>query len=327
MSFQAVTWAIGQRAGSPSAKATLWSIANYANENWCAWPSQRLICEESEQSPDSVQKRLPELEERGLIWRIPLRYGGRRTVDFVVLPPSRFFKASLAEVEPLLPRGCSIDPKFAAEYDRDMSPGPCLDVTASCGSAEPALPQTLPQIAVHAAALERQQEPVIEPRNQIDGGGDACAREPLVSSEAVALADEIAAIAGLPDPGQWPPGWCGAAMRVQAFLASGYLPSDLRIGAHAVMANKRDGPPASIEYFKWAFAKARGQREQPVPSAIHPSEGNHAQANRPSPIAAAADRIIGRIDARIAELEAAQACNGAGENDARLLPQDRSLEL
>ncbi len=33
MSIQAVHWAIEQKTGSPSAKATLWSIANYANED------------------------------------------------------------------------------------------------------------------------------------------------------------------------------------------------------------------------------------------------------------------------------------------------------
>jgi hypothetical protein len=50
MSFQAVTWAIEQKTGSPSAKAALWSIANYANENWVAYPKQETIARDSEQS-------------------------------------------------------------------------------------------------------------------------------------------------------------------------------------------------------------------------------------------------------------------------------------
>jgi hypothetical protein len=176
VSFQAVTWAIEQRAGSPSAKATLWSIANYANENWCAWPSQKTICEESEQSADAVQRRLPELEILGHIRRIPLRFAGRRTVDFCILAPSPFFRSPISDIEPLLPRGCSVDPKFAAadrgNADHDegatLQPDSLQDAAADSGNGNiedsaAALPQTLPQIAAHAAALERQQEPVMEP--------------------------------------------------------------------------------------------------------------------------------------------------------------------
>ena len=78
MSHQAVNWAIEQKAGGPAPKATLWSIANYANEHWCAWPSQKTICNESEQSPDSVQRWVRFIEENGLVRRIPLRFAGRR---------------------------------------------------------------------------------------------------------------------------------------------------------------------------------------------------------------------------------------------------------
>lgn len=181
MSFQAVTWAIEQKAGSPSAKATLWSIANYANELWCAWPSQKTICEESEQSPDAIQKRIPELVDRKLIRRVPLRFAGRKTVDFFILAPSPFFRAELGEIEPILPRGCSIDLKrVAANGGNDEGPsgvGPRAesnpDVAADGGNEKTAisaaaLPQTLPQVAAHVAALERQQEPVMEPSEPIE---------------------------------------------------------------------------------------------------------------------------------------------------------------
>ncbi|MFL5093776.1 MAG: helix-turn-helix domain-containing protein, partial [Xanthobacteraceae bacterium] len=179
MSFQAITWAIEQRAGSPSAKATLWSIANYANEHWCAWPSQKTICHDSEQSPDAVQKRLPELVARGLVRRIPLRFAGRKTVDFFVLAPSRFFEASFDEIEPLLPRGCEIDRKRVAadrgngaqqkvaEFRDEPEPSVAgISGNGKEGLAAPTLPLTLPQIAADVAALERQHEPLMEPKNQ-----------------------------------------------------------------------------------------------------------------------------------------------------------------
>jgi hypothetical protein len=95
-----------------------------------------------------------------------------------------------------------------------------------------------------------------------EGGGS----EDKISSEAIKLAEEVAAIAGLPDPAAWPPTWCGAAMRVDVFLREGYIAEDFRLGAKMVMARKHDGPPQSIEYFKWGWAKARGIRESPVPA-------------------------------------------------------------
>jgi len=36
MSYQAMAWAIEQDVESPSARCVLMSIANYANEDWCA---------------------------------------------------------------------------------------------------------------------------------------------------------------------------------------------------------------------------------------------------------------------------------------------------
>jgi hypothetical protein len=159
MSFQAVTWAIQQRAGSPSAKATLWSIANYANDQLVTWMSQKLIAEESEQSPDSVQRRIVELIDMGLVRRIPLHYAGRRSIDFFVLANSPWFASPLAEVEALIPRTHVIAPGFS---DDDTLP-------QTAAATNLPLPQTLPQFAVDATALVRQQEPLAtEPKIERD---------------------------------------------------------------------------------------------------------------------------------------------------------------
>ena len=95
MSHQATAWAIDQITGSPSAKATLWSIASYANADWCSYPKQETIAKDSEQSVDSVQRRIAELVDRKLMRRVKLRRHGRRTFDFLILPPSPFFAASI----------------------------------------------------------------------------------------------------------------------------------------------------------------------------------------------------------------------------------------
>jgi hypothetical protein len=162
MSFQAVTWAIEQKAGSPSAKATLWSIANYATEHWFAWPKQATIANDSEQSPDSVQKRIPDLVAAGLVRRIKLKRHGRRTHDFYILRPSPFFAAGLEELIPFLPRGCDVMEDATADSG-SVEGADCIashddsasDAAAASGSA------TLPQLAVDAAALARQpMEPV-----------------------------------------------------------------------------------------------------------------------------------------------------------------------
>lgn len=67
MSVQAISWALSVKTGSPSAKLVLITIANYADERGVCWPSQHLIARQTEQSIDSVQRRLKELEAEGFL--------------------------------------------------------------------------------------------------------------------------------------------------------------------------------------------------------------------------------------------------------------------
>lgn len=94
------------------------------------------------------------------------------------------------------------------------------------------------------------------------------AREPLVSAEANRVAEEIAALAGFPDRINWPPGWCGAPYRVDAFLREGYHPDILLLAVREVMAGRKAGadPPWSIGYFERQFAKARARQQQGLPT-------------------------------------------------------------
>lgn len=263
MSFQAVTWAIEQKAGGPSAKATLWSIANYANENWCAWPSQHTICRESEQSKDSVQRRIPELEAQGLLRRIPLRFEGRKATDFFILRPSPFFHAELPEIEPLLPRGHSV-------YVESTRSDAAANAAAESGHAQP---QTQPQPAANVAAdcghkksLLGTEEPSSSSARARDGH----------SSEADKIADEIAEIAKVDEVkhGKW--FQAGPALVVQRFLDAGYLRWQLIEGVKRAMATRSEAP-RDINYFKPLWQRVRGETEAAVPSAIPP-----LQSERPA---------------------------------------------
>lgn len=73
MSVQAISWALTVKTGSPSAKVVLLAIANYADASGVCWPSQELIADQTEQSIDSVQRRIKELEDLGLLVRKPRR--------------------------------------------------------------------------------------------------------------------------------------------------------------------------------------------------------------------------------------------------------------
>jgi pyocin large subunit-like protein len=67
MSVQAISWALSVETGSPSAKLVLITIANYADEHGICWPSQELIARQTEQSIDSVQRRIRDLEKSGFL--------------------------------------------------------------------------------------------------------------------------------------------------------------------------------------------------------------------------------------------------------------------
>ena len=86
MSVEALTWAFKQHPGSPSAKLVLVAIANHADEHARAWPSREVLAAYSDQSADTVSRRLRELEADGFIVREErLRADGGRTSDLIRL--------------------------------------------------------------------------------------------------------------------------------------------------------------------------------------------------------------------------------------------------
>jgi hypothetical protein len=100
----------------------------------------------------------------------------------------------------------------------------------------------------------------------VGGGGDA--REPIIRHEAFKVAEELAEVAGVGSPLDWPIGWCGAPGRVEAWMGHGWTRDQIVNGAKVAMANKRDGPPFSVEFFAKPIARFIAQQTAPIPSVV-----------------------------------------------------------
>lgn len=117
MSWQASAWALKQATGSAPAKLVLLTIANYCDENGECFPRQTTIAEHTEQSVDTVQRRLRELERLGLIFRRRSAKGnGWRGADRIVLlhSPEAIAHALHYGYDPAEPAGGEGEPGEAA---------------------------------------------------------------------------------------------------------------------------------------------------------------------------------------------------------------------
>lgn len=141
------------------------------------------------------------------------------------------------------------------------------------------------------------------PEARIADAGDARAKPPLVSPEAQQLADELLVIAGHKLE-FIPPGWCGAAMRVQAWLAE--WPREIIVAAvKGAAARKRGAPANSVQFFENAVAEEFARQSAPLPNveireAKTLTVTHGPSQNRPG------SSLIAALDRRIAEAEIAE---------------------
>lgn len=158
---------------------------------------------------------------------------------------------------------------------------------------------------------------------------------PLVSDSAFEIATELGKVCGFKEPLDWPPAWCGAPMRVQTWLNSGWQRDEILTASREAVGKKRDGPPSSINYFEKPIASFRAKQSAPVPKVeivkqevVHVVQGA-GQSN--SAIIGAADKLI-QGGVRFAPKPSMFPGNSgaASENVVRLLPQggcERSGDL
>jgi|GEM_PF-2987634 len=86
MSIQAIAWAKKQKTGSPTMKAVLVAICDYADERGMAWPSQKRIADDTELNVKSVRTAMQSLEDAGFIRReATQRDDGSRGTDKIFL--------------------------------------------------------------------------------------------------------------------------------------------------------------------------------------------------------------------------------------------------
>jgi hypothetical protein len=86
MSIMALAWAKSQRVGSPTGKILLMCLADYADDEWKCWPSQKTISQEAEVSERATREWLEKLEAAGFISRTRrTRKDGSRTSDLIHL--------------------------------------------------------------------------------------------------------------------------------------------------------------------------------------------------------------------------------------------------
>jgi hypothetical protein len=83
MSWQATAHAVEQKTGSPHSKLILLLLANRADEDGICWPSQNNLADQSEQSADTVQRHLKNLEDGGFIRRVRSRRTRGRWPGFI----------------------------------------------------------------------------------------------------------------------------------------------------------------------------------------------------------------------------------------------------
>jgi hypothetical protein len=185
---------------------------------------------------------------------------------------------------------------------------------------------SLPPIQENATPDEtrtRQERDKLEnTKNTEVTDDDAAPRGALVTPEAMQLAEKLLVIAGH-KADFWPPGWCGAPMRVQAWLNQGWDTGIIVATVTGVAARKR-GPPASrIEYFENAIAEEIARQAAPLPVVeVKPADKLTVTSNGPSgsKIIQAADdlrRKIASFGGRAGEEDGVR--SGEGANPARLL--------
>ncbi|BBF93363.1 helix-turn-helix domain-containing protein [Blastochloris tepida] len=126
--FRIQAWAREQRCGSPAAKIVLMVLAEHADEDGWAWPSVARIAAISEQSEDTVARKLGDLERLGLIAKVPTYAAdGRRTANRYRVNLARTTTDDdVAELRgDRRPAACEADGAPSEEQDVVVAPANC----------------------------------------------------------------------------------------------------------------------------------------------------------------------------------------------------------
>jgi hypothetical protein len=258
---EAHAWARSLNLRNHSAKHVLKSLTMYVDGEGECFVGIPDLAADCDMSADTVRRRLVWLEHIGAISRIPqwqdnrgvrnAEGRGKRTTDLIRL----LVDADVETIEAAA-RGDVRD--NAGDEDGGFSPSNLRGLNPE---TEPASPRpALVQPSQCCDHLISEPEP-----EQVDVDDDARARGSLISKAAIDLADRLMIIAGH-DPKFTPPGWCGAAMRVQTWLSQGWPPEIIEAAAKAATMRKTGPPPATVQYFERAIAEEIARQSAPLPT-------------------------------------------------------------
>jgi hypothetical protein len=236
MSVDALTWAKKQRTGSPAKKCLLMTLADYADEDGGCWPSQETLSKVTEQSVDSVQRQLKQLEDDGFIRRRGrgVRNGRRAVTIYSLLMPG-------------LPECARSTPQSAAPQ-----------IAASSVTT----PQNTPNDTAQLCGKNRHLEPS---ESAADESRTSAVAKSLITSEAHRLADDLLRLQHLERDH---PCAIGAVYQVQAWLTKGWRAELIIQAVETVMARRSDAP-RSLRYFEAAIAEVHAEHARPLPVVIN----------------------------------------------------------
>lgn len=147
----------------------------------------------------------------------------------------------------------------------------------------------------------------------------------LVGPEAMVLAEKLLVIAGH-KPDFWPPGWCGAPMRVQMWLDQGWKSDIIVAAVTSAAARKRGGLANSVQFFEKAIAEETARQAAPLPvvevreaEKLTVTHGRIQEARQSLPDAARRLAENGISFGPKPELPTLRSITGS--SDVRLLPQ------
>jgi hypothetical protein len=167
------------------------------------------------------------------------------------------------------------------------------------------------------------KRPETDNRTDVDDDGDASARAGnLCTPEALLLTEKLLVIAGH-DPAFWPPGWCGAPMRVQMWINQGWKPEIIAAAVTGAAGRKRGEPANSIQFFEKAIAEEHARQAAPLPK-VEIREQQTITVNHGTAKARSGGSLLGSIQRELASVEA-QIADLALPGDAVLSIPDRSI--
>lgn len=148
-------------------------------------------------------------------------------------------------------------------------------------------------------------------------------KAPLISAEAISLTEKLLVIAGH-DLKFWPPGWCGAPMRVQTWLAQGWQPEIIMAAVTSAAARKRGPPANSVNFFENAVAEEVARQAAPLPT-IEIRQAEKLVTHGPSHNDRNAHSLVASIKRELDELEREESADPALTVGPLQLLSDRSV--